>query len=415
MPIDEELTQIAQKAVRQGRPVYLVTASEAQVTVQLARHFSFLTGVIRSMQGAEIGEDEKIAALMHRFPDGFDYASRASTGPNVRKRHQTVTLVPTGQPSRETLQATRTVFHCLTSLGKCGLVRALRMRHWTKNLLVFIPIFLAGELTDWTALSNTILAFFAIGFVASATYLINDMFDLTEDRRHWSKRYRPLANGQLPFKIAAIVALLGIALGLLTGALISFKVLGFLCIYLAITLAYSAGLKRIPIVDGVVLATLFTVRIGIGITAADVRPSAWLLVFSMLLFSSLSYAKRYTEITRGTKHGNNVVHARGYRGEDAPFLLALGIGTGLGAVIVMILYVMLDVFVATVYRNMIGLWFLPPFLFLFITRVWLVCHRHEMTDDPIDFVVRDRFSLVLGGLMTAAFGFAWLGPHWNPL
>jgi 4-hydroxybenzoate polyprenyltransferase len=413
LPVHEELVQLAKQAANQGRPVYLTTTSDAPIAVELARHFPFLTGII-SEGGAHQSGEAKAAALAHRFPDGFHYAGYARADLAVCRVARTASLVPMSQQSQRRTGDTSSFAAAFTApSGASNLARGLRWQHWAKNLLVFVPILLAGRLTDWPALANTVLAFVAIGVTASATYLINDMLDLAEDRAHWSKRYRPLASGQLPIEIAAIAAPIGIMLGLLVGAMASAEVAGFLSLYLAITLAYSFGLKRVPIVDGLVLATLFTIRLVIGIAAADVRPSAWLLVFSMFLFASLSYAKRYTELARAIERNANLANGRGYSAADAPLVLAVGATTGIGAVLIMILYIVEDAFQQTFYGSTIWLWCLPPLVFLLISRMWLKSSRGEMSDDPVEFALKDRPTLVLGAMMTICFAFAWHGPFWT--
>lgn len=412
VPVNDELVGLARAAVKQGRPVYLATAVDAPIVTQLARRFPFVTGVIGADRTTNPGGEAKAATLARHFPDGFDYAGYACGDLAVCRIARNAALIPVSQPPRRQAAAIGGLAAALDASSKVrALAQELRWLHWTKNLLVFVPILLAGRLTDWTALSNTTLAFVAIGLIASATYLINDMIDLTDDRAHWSKRNRPIASGRLPIEIAAIVAPIGIVLGLAIGTMTSAAVAGFLCLYLTVTLAYSFRLKRIPVVDGLVLAALFTVRIAVGIVAADVRPSPWLLVFSMFLFASLSYAKRYTEIERAIERKASPNNGRGYYAADGPLILAIGAAAGVGAVLIMILYIIEDG--QTSYSDKVWLWGLPPLLLLLISRIWLKSSRGEMNDDLIEFVLHDRSSLALAAIMTICFTFAWLGPLWT--
>lgn len=300
-----------------------------------------------------------------------------------------------------------------TGLVSGELVKSLRLHQWTKNLLVFVPIVLAGQFTDMTALTDTVIAFFALSIVASSTYLINDMWDLADDRRHWSKRHRPLASGRLPVTMAAATVPFGISIGFCLAAMASTAVVLLLAAYLAATIAYTFGLKRLVLVDGVVLAFLFTLRLALGVVAADVPPSAWLVVFSMFLFASLSYAKRHAEITRVADRRGVQVNGRGYRTTDAPVVLAMGLATGIGAVLILILYILHDAYAQTFYGNTVWLWAFPPLLFLFVTRIWLACLRDELDDDPVAFALTDRACLAMVALGTVCFALAWLGPSWR--
>jgi 4-hydroxybenzoate polyprenyltransferase len=238
------------------------------------------------------------------------------------------------------------------------------------------------------------------------------MWDAADDRAHWSKRHRPLASDRLSIHVATLAALLLIGTGLTIGTIASINIGEFLCVYLLLTLAYSFGLKRIPLLDGLVLATLYTIRLAIGIVAANVPPSPWLLIFSMFMFASLSYAKRHAEITCAVEQGKKKINGRGYQTADAPLVLAIGVAAGVGAILVAVLYIVEDAFIHSFYGNKIALWGLPPLLFLLVARIWLKSQRGEMHDDPVEFFLKDRTSLVLSGLTLVFFGFAWQSPGW---
>jgi 4-hydroxybenzoate polyprenyltransferase len=327
------------------------------------------------------------------------------------RRSDATSVVGAANPAR-VVEEIRAV--CYPARGGPGdLLKSLRLHQWTKNLLVFVPIVLAGQLTHVVSLEDTVIAFFALSIVASSTYLVNDMWDLADDRRHWSKRHRPIASGRLPISTAAATVPFGILIGFFLAAMTSPAVVWLLLVYLVITTAYTFGLKRIVLIDGVVLAVLFTLRLAIGVAAADVPPSAWLVVFSMFLFASLSYAKRHTEIARVAERRGRQLNGRGYRTSDAPIVLAMGLSTGVGAVLILVLYIVHDAYAQTFYGNTVWLWAFPPLVFLFVARIWLACLRGELDDDPVAFALTDRACLGLLVLGLICFGLAWLGPAWR--
>lgn len=289
-----------------------------------------------------------------------------------------------------------------------ALVQSLRLHQWAKNLLVFPPFVLAGKIHSIDAWTACVLGFFALGMLASATYLINDVLDRSFDRLHWSKRERPLANGDLPIFVALLVMPLGVALSFAIAASIDRGAVLILAIYGAVTLAYSLGLKRVPIFDVLILAALFTLRLYFGIHLAEISPSSWLLVFSMFLFTSLSMAKRYTEVSRNGAFGRDQVNGRGYVAKDGPLLFGLGLSTSAGAVLIMVLYLINEAFGATFYNSPLLLWPMPAIMFLWLGRIWLLTGRDELDDDPIRFAVGDRSSLALGATMAVTFLCAWL-------
>ena len=227
---------------------------------------------------------------------------------------------------------------------------------------MLVPLALSGKGLEGGRLGQVLLAFLALSLMTGATYLLNDIVDLPHDRRHRSKRSRPLASGRLSIAAALAAAPIAIIASLLVGARVSPWVAAFLVIYLAGTLAYSFGLKQIPCVDAVTLGGLFTVRLVIGTFAAGVAASAWLLVFSMFLFTSLSYAKRYAEIMRFRTSTDGQLRGRGYAAGDGPLVLAFGVASGLSASLILILYIIEDVLTNGAYQNKIGLWLLPLLL-----------------------------------------------------
>jgi 4-hydroxybenzoate polyprenyltransferase len=283
------------------------------------------------------------------------------------------------------------------------------VKQWAKNALIFIPLFLAGMATDLVAWRDALFAFFGLGFVASATYLLNDLFDLADDRRHWTKRNRPLASGALPIgeglMLVPVLAVAGFALAAAAG----WAVFATVMLYTAITLAYSFHVKRVPILDVAVLATLFTLRLFLGVVAIGAVISPWLFVFSMALFLSLSTAKRHTEVVRMALHGKTKTAGRGYIARDEPMLLALGLAAAMSAVVLFSLYLTAEAFQAAMYTAPGFLWATPILLFLWLGRIWLVSQRGELDDDPVAFALKDKASLALGCMLGLAFGGAIFG------
>ena len=277
----------------------------------------------------------------------------------------------------------------------------MRPHQWVKNALVFVPLILGGLLLEPNAWGYAFLGFVALCFAASATYIVNDLRDLQSDRKHWSKRERPIARGDLSVTVGYVLAAVLLAISFGIGAIIGPEEMGMLAIYAAITLSYTFYWKRIPIADILVIAALFTFRIALGILILDVRISPWLLVFSMFVFLSLSAAKRHTELLRS--RGGRAILGRGYIRGDAPLLLGLGLAAMLGAVLINILYLLEDAFPRAVYGNTDWLWTIPPIIFLFLGRIWLLSQRGQLLDDPVAFALTDRVSLMLGALLAMGF------------
>lgn len=286
------------------------------------------------------------------------------------------------------------------------LVRQLRPHQWSKNLLVFIPMILAHDVglgsNHAPGVWQALLAFLSFSFVASAVYTLNDLADRHSDAAHPRKRFRPLASGAISARLAVmlIVVLLAAAAPMAAQLSASFTVL--LAIYLASTTLYSFWLKRLVLIDVIVLAGLYTLRIIAGGAATETPVSTWLLMFSLCVFTSLAFLKRYTELRDTVEHEGRTISGRGYRVGDAHFVLIAGTAIGYLAVFVFAFYLS-GTDVTRLYAHPTRLWAMVPVLLYWISRMWLKAHRGEMHDDPIIFALRDRATYILGVIMVVIF------------
>jgi 4-hydroxybenzoate polyprenyltransferase len=268
-----------------------------------------------------------------------------------------------------------------------------------KNLLVFVPVVLDHKLFNGPTLAKGITAFLAFCCAASSAYILNDILDLEADRRHPTKRRRAFASGALSpaIGIALVPGLLAIAYALSYSSL-PVRFVELLTIYVVLTTAYSLYLKRVAVVDVLLLAGLYTLRVLAGIAAAHVRFSAWLLAFSMFLFLSLAFLKRYTEVNAMVGDSGEQVRRRGYLRGDREWLGSMGGASGYLSVLVLALYINSEQVVA-LYREPLILWLVCPLLLFWTSRMWLLAHRGRIHDDPIVATVRDPMSYVTGALV----------------
>ena len=285
--------------------------------------------------------------------------------------------------------------------------RALRVHQWAKNLLLFVPLLASHQIGNVDLLLRGVVAFLLFSLCASSVYLLNDLFDLADDRQHPTKRHRPLAAGSLPAKhvVLVIPCLLVLAFAGATW-LMPWEFAAAMGVYYALTLAYSVVLKRMIVVDVVVLALLYTLRIVAGTFAFGVMLTFWMLAFSMFMFLSLALVKRYTELQVSRAEGKTgKAHGRDYYASDLEMIASLGAASGYLSVLVLALYIQ-DGSTAVLYRNPQLIWLACPLLLIWISRTWLLGHRGQMHDDPVVFALKDRASLLLGALFIATFWFA---------
>jgi 4-hydroxybenzoate polyprenyltransferase len=278
-------------------------------------------------------------------------------------------------------------------------LRELRPHHWVKNALVVIPLAAAHQLGDLALLARVGLAFAAFSLCASGLYVVNDLLDLEADRHHPSNRLRPLAAGELG-RTTAIVLTTTLWLG--AGAFAArlgplfAAVLGA---YVVLMIAYSLWLKRVALVDALVLAGGYAARVGAGAAAVAIRPSTWLIPFCVSLFFSLALVKRYSELARSRERDGASAHARGYEAVDLPMISTFGVVSGYLAVLVLALYLTSGRTFSLLYSRPAFIGLTAILLLYWISYVWLLTNRGRMPDDPVVFALRDPRSLVLVILM----------------
>jgi 4-hydroxybenzoate polyprenyltransferase len=278
-------------------------------------------------------------------------------------------------------------------------VQAIRVHQWVKNLLLFVPVILDHKLFDGETMTKAGLGFTAFCCAASGGYILNDILDLEADRRHATKRHRPFASGALPPALGvALIPILIITAIWISLALLPPHFVAALVLYLVLTTAYSMYLKRIAVLDVLLLAGLYTLRVLAGVAAAHVPFSTWLLAFSMFLFLSLAFLKRYAEISGLEPEAGDQVRRRGYLRGDREWLGSMGSSSGYLSVLVLALYISSDQVVA-LYRTPLLLWLVCPLLLLWIGRMWLMAYRGQIHEDPIVATVRDPLSYLLGALV----------------
>jgi 4-hydroxybenzoate polyprenyltransferase len=229
--------------------------------------------------------------------------------------------------------------------------------------------------------------------------------DLGADRAHATKHRRPFASGALPvlYGPPLLVGLMAISFGL-SIAILPLGFTAMLAGYFVATLTYSFVVKSMLMADVVMLAWLYTHRVLAGGIATGIPISAWLLAFSMFMFCSLAFCKRYIELRHSLKKGGQL-KSRGYHTHDLEMVASMGPTAGYIAILVFCLYVESSA-VKVNYQNPIVLWFVCPVLLYWISRVWFLAHRGNMHDDPVKFALTDRTSWICAFVIAAVAGVA---------
>ena len=410
LPLNDNLVAWLRAQAANGRPLVLATASDHRIARAIADQVGLFAAVLSSDGQRNLKGPAKAAVLVEHYGQGgFDYVGDSRADLPVWAAARQAIVVGGAGLAQAAAQVAEIGHHFPPPPRAAALLKALRPHQWVKNLLLFLPLVAAHQLNDGPRLLAVALAFGVFSLTASAVYLLNDLLDLPADRAHPRKRQRPFAAGTLPLAWGALLSplLLLTAIGLSLWFLPPLFTL-ILVGYTLLTTAYSFGLKRKPVVDVLLLAALYTVRVIAGAAAVAIVPSFWLLAFSMFIFLSLALAKRYTELDGLRQRGELTAAGRGWHVDDLPLVQSLGTGAGLAAVLVLALYI--DSAPARqLYATPQALWLVCPLLLYWISRLWFKTHRGEMHDDPVVFALRDRGSLATGALAAASVLLATLG------
>ena len=409
-----------------GRRLVLATAADTAIARRVSAAHPIFEDVIASAGGENLTGVRKRRAIeawlvQRDLPPVYDYLGNDRVDRPIwaGARRALLAARPGTKPSR--IAGDLAVADVITQPQRrrsAALFKGARLRHWSKNLLVFLPILLSQSWTDGVALAAAGAAFLAFGLVASATYFWNDLLDLAADRAHPDKRNRPFASGDLRPSEGLAASLLLIAAAVVVALTTVGPVLLLLLAgYVVVTLAYSLALKRMAIIDVTTLAILHGYRILVGGVVTGIEVSDWLIAFSFFLFGGLAVAKRCAEFLRPTTGTDTGLPGRGYRSEDFPILRSIGIVASLMSTVVMSIYIMAPE-TAALYGEPRLLWPVVLVLFVWQARVWLAIGRGNLQDDPIAWAMSDGFSLasaaVCVGLVVLASGAPFLGAEGGP-
>jgi len=268
-------------------------------------------------------------------------------------------------------------------------IRLLRPKDWAKNLFLFVPSFFAGHFFGTTDIKNLTLGFFSFSFMASCIYILNDYRDIEDDRKHPVKRNRPLASGAVKKSTGLLIAIVLFAAAVTLGLVVdhSYQFLFILGLYFMLNVSYSFGLKNIAILDIVLLAAGFVLRVKGGAIIDNVDTSQWLIIMTYLLSLFMAIAKRRDDMLLKLSTGTDM--RKSISGYNLDFLNTL---LGLFSAIIIVAYIMYTVSDITVIR--IGthrLYYTSVFVMAGLMRYLQITFVQGKSGSPTDILYKDRF------------------------
>lgn len=402
LPVNVAVLDYVTAEASSGRDVYLATGANAHLANAVAERFGVFREVFSSDGVTNLTSRSKATFLSERFgKGGFDYIGNSAADLVVWSAARNAVFSGV-EPPRGRLKSVGFSNELIDQRPSMRTLwfKQIRLHQSAKNILLFLPLLAAHEFLNPSLLGRAVIGFFAFTMMASAVYLLNDALDLDVDRAHSRKRNRPMAAGWIsPLNALAfggVLAILGFGVGAILGA-------GFftvLVLYALLTLSYSWTLKRITLIDVITLALLYMVRIFAGAVATSIELSFWFTGVTLFLFLSLAFVKRYSEII--THSGDSKVPGRGYRAGDQGVVMALGVSSGLAAILLLAVYIQSDA-VVLLYPAASLLWLSIPAVFFWFAHVWITASRGDMHEDPVVFALRNRVSLASAFVVAVLF------------
>lgn len=404
LPYREKVIQLINEAKSNDRKVVLATASPLPWAEGIASYLKCFDQVLATSQTNNLSGTNKAKKLIALFGErGFDYAGDNKVDLKVWQHAAGAIIVSKNESLANKVSIPIVQMIKPPKATLMTYVKALRVHQWLKNLLVIVPLLAAHQIGVFEGLLQVAYAFIAFSLCASSVYVLNDLLDLESDRVHVRKRKRPFAACTLPIWQGMLLIPLLLIIAFSIAILLPKAFIIVLASYFIMTLAYSIVLKQKVIVDVMMLAGLYTMRIIAGAAATNITPSFWLLAFSMFIFLSLAMVKRYSELLITLQANKKEPAGRGYSVDDLPILMSIGVSAGLGSVLIFALYIN-SPDTNQMYQNTIWLWLAPPIILYWISRMWMKAHRGQVDDDPVVFAAKDWQSIVV--LITSACIFA---------
>ncbi len=411
LPYNSQLIEWLKKEKKLGKSLILCTGANIQVANYIANHLQLFDEVIASDININNTGPQKRDFLNKKYGiGGYDYIGNSIEDIPVWAAANHAVLVNPNFLIQKKAKKASNVIKTFASHKQSfkDWFNVLRVHQQLKNLLLFVPIIASHQLDNSQNFFILINAFLSFGLCASALYIFNDLLDLDSDRRHPRKYIRPFASGNVKILYGVSIFPVLIFTSFILGFLIGFEFIFWLALYFLLTSLYTLKLKRIIFLDCLILASLYTLRIIAGAAAVDIFLSFWLLAFSIFIFLSLAFLKRYSELLMQYEAGSYFAHGRGYSIDNLLIVRRIGIVSGALSVLVLMFYLQSEQAIL-LYMQPAIIWLAMPLLSAWIFWIWHQTLRGFMHEDPIIFAIKDRMSIIILFLLIATFVFAKFG------
>ena len=393
VPLNEVVIRYIQQWKKAGGEVVLVTAADQSIADKVNTHVQLFDGVYGSDGKENLKADQKAEFLCKRYGSkGFAYIGNSTSDIKVWEHASDVIVVNPSLILKSRLKKRFENIECLDVHAKVAHVFALLRPHqWLKNILVFLPVF-AAQAFVFEKILQSALAFLVFSIVASAVYVVNDLFDIQSDRKSPFKKHRPIASGKVQISTGIAIGVIAFAVGLSLAFLIKWDLFLILCFYSLLNFLYSTYLKKLIVIDICCLGLFYVLRVYAGSLSTEIGLSFWLVAFSLFLFLALGAIKRMNEIVKSVKSNQRAVHGRGYLTSDLSVISQISVGFSFSSIVLLALYLN-SANVVEAYNNPSLLWGLVLLLIFWLNRLIILTSRADC-EEPLLFFIKDKTSLL---------------------
>lgn len=416
LPYNIELIDWLKGERTKGKWIALCTGADKRLAQTIAEHLGLFDEVFAS-DGItnNVGANKRGCLEDNYGVNGYDYVGNSTKDLMVWAGARRAIVVNSSNRITEKASQVAPVFkvfpaHPQTTIFSHWL-KMFRVHHWLKNILLFVPLFAAHQIGNIQSLYTLILAFVSFSLCSSTVYILNDLIDLKNDRKHPRKQHRPFASCAITIKTGILFGLLLAIVSLALGLMVGVEFTAWLMVYLFLTCVYSLYLKGYILIDCFVLSIFYIIRIVAGAAAVHLSVSFWLIMFSIFIFISLAFVKRYAELYSfsGGGGGGGRLPGRGYYATDLNLILTLGVASSYISVLVFSLYLQSEKALALYSAQPDIVLFIIPIMLYWTSWIWINAHRGRMHDDPILFAVKDKTSLLAAMLVLILLIIATIG------
>ena len=395
LPVNTEFLRYLHMQKKENRELILISGSNQKSVDEVNNHMKLFDSTFGSDENVNLTSRAKLKKIeMLTKGKPFSYAGNSREDTVIWNKASQAVIVNCKVKTINSKKFKNALSFDPPEPALSQLLRSVRPHQWLKNLLVFIPLILSHQLSNTGLISDLLVTFISFSLCASSVYLMNDLFDLSHDRNHLTKFNRPFASGSLSVVTGLIAAPCLFVLGAIIALYLPINFLIIFIIYGLINFAYSFHLKNIFMLDVVILAFLYTLRIMAGAESIEVQTTSWLLGFSFSLFLGLALVKRVAELFNIISAGKTKIEGRAYHKEHMNFLKYTGIFSSAIAIGIFAFYIT-DPKTTELYAEPLILWAIFPLISYLLFRIWKTALRGEMSEDPVLFALTDHIGQII--------------------